>query len=59
MSDFVRHFARREIVATGLVHFNNKPQNYRAWKRSFENAIGGLDLTASEEMDLLSGLEKI
>ncbi|KAL3976954.1 C5a anaphylatoxin chemotactic receptor 1 [Sarotherodon galilaeus] len=48
VSDFIRYFARREIVATGLLQFNDKPQNFRAWKRSFENAI-----TASEEMDLM------
>ena len=53
ISEFVRYFARREIVATGLLQFNDKPQNYRAWKRSFENTVRGLDLTASEEMDLL------
>lgn len=53
VSDFIRYFARREIVATGLLQFNDKPQSFRAWKRSFENAISGLDLTASEEMDLM------
>nr|XP_024655484.1 uncharacterized protein LOC101465727 [Maylandia zebra] len=53
VSDFIRYFARREIVATGLLQFNDKPQNFRAWKRSFENAISGLYLTASEEMDLM------
>ncbi|XP_056273067.1 uncharacterized protein LOC130195510 [Pseudoliparis swirei] len=53
ISDFVRYFARRELVATGLLHFNDRPQNYRAWKRSFQNATKGLDLTPSEEMDLL------
>ena len=53
VNDFVRYLARRELVATGLLHFNDKPQNYRAWKRSFLNAISGLNLTPSEEMDLL------
>ncbi len=53
IGDFVRYFARREIVASGLLQFNDKPQSYRAWKCSFENAVRGLDLTASEEMDLL------
>lgn len=28
-------------------------ENYRAWRRTFLNAIAGLDLTASEEIDLL------
>ncbi|XP_060782945.1 uncharacterized protein LOC132890172 [Neoarius graeffei] len=53
ISDFVRYFARRELVATGLLQFSDKPQNYRAWKRSFQNATRGLNLTPSEEMDLL------
>lgn len=53
LSEFVRYFACREIVAMGLLQFNDKPQNYRAWKRSFEKTVRGLDLTASEEMDLL------
>lgn len=52
-NDFVRYLARRELVSTGLLQFNDKPQNYRAWKRSFLSATSGLDLTASEEMDLL------
>ena len=53
INDFVRYLARRELVATGLLHFNDKPQNYRAWKRSFLTAISGLTLEPSEEMDLL------
>lgn len=53
MNDFVRYLARRELVATGLLQFNVKPQSYRAWKRSFQNATSGLNLTPSEEMDLL------
>ncbi|XP_015230161.1 PREDICTED: uncharacterized protein LOC107084717 isoform X2 [Cyprinodon variegatus] len=53
MNDFVRYLARRELVATGLLQFNDKPQNYRAWKRSFKSATLALDLSPSEEMDLL------
>ena len=53
MTDFVRYVTRRELVAAGLVQFNDKPQTYRAWKRSFENATVGLNLSPSEEMDLL------
>nr|XP_054593164.1 uncharacterized protein LOC129160055 [Nothobranchius furzeri] len=53
MSDFVRYLARRELVATGLLQFNDKPQNYRAWKRSFLSATQDLNLSPSEEMDLL------
>ena len=53
VKDFVRYLARREIVATGLLQFNDRPENYRAWKRSFLTATDGLSLTPSEEMDLL------
>ena len=53
MNDFVRFLARRELVSTGLLQFNDKPQNYRAWKRSFLTVTCGLNLSASEEMDLL------
>ncbi|XP_034057918.1 uncharacterized protein LOC117536928 [Gymnodraco acuticeps] len=53
LNDFVRYFALHELVATGLLQFNEKPQNYRAWKRSFQTATRGLNLTPSEEMDLL------
>ena len=53
MSDFVRFFARRELVSSGLLQFSDQPENYRAWRASFLNAIQGLNLTDSEEMDLL------
>lgn len=53
MAHFVRFFARRELVSTGLLHFDDRPENYRAWRTSFFNAVRGLDLSPSEEMDLL------
>lgn len=53
MTDFVRFLARRELVTTGLIQFNDQPYSYKAWKRSFGNTVKGLDLTSSEEMDLL------
>lgn len=45
--------ARREIVSTGLLQFDDRPENYRSWKASFFTATRDLDLTAKEEMDLL------
>lgn len=53
MTDFVRYLARRELVTTGLIQFNDQPYSYKAWKRSFGNTVRGLDLTSSKEMDLL------
>ncbi|XP_073668774.1 uncharacterized protein [Paramisgurnus dabryanus] len=53
VSDLVRFMARREIVSTSLLAFNDCPENYSAWKASFLTAIRDLNLTAKEEMDLL------
>ncbi|XP_053086862.1 uncharacterized protein LOC128317648 [Pangasianodon hypophthalmus] len=53
INDFVRYLARRELVATGLLQFNDKPQNYRAWKCPFQTATTDLNLSPSEEMELL------
>nr|XP_049573427.1 uncharacterized protein LOC125966899 isoform X1 [Syngnathus scovelli] len=53
INDVVRYFARRKLVTTSMTQFNNKPASYRAWRLSFQNAVRGLNLTPSEEMDLL------
>lgn len=53
VSDLVRFMARREIVSTSLLAFDDRPENYSAWKASFLTAIRDLNLTAKEEMDLL------
>ncbi|XP_060787651.1 uncharacterized protein LOC132892997 isoform X2 [Neoarius graeffei] len=49
-----RYLARREIVSTGLKEFDDSPETYRAWRSSFLNAIYDLNLSASEELDLLT-----
>lgn len=54
ISDITRFLARRELLSGGLTRFSDKPGDYWAWKSTFENAINGLQLTASEELDLLS-----
>ncbi|XP_077369860.1 uncharacterized protein LOC144014155 [Festucalex cinctus] len=54
MSDITRYLVRRELVNSGLIKFNDRPENYWAWKSSFQNATGGLNLSASEELDLLT-----
>ncbi|XP_061136930.1 uncharacterized protein LOC133155543 [Syngnathus typhle] len=53
MADFARYLARRELVSTSLIKFDDQPCSYRAWKQSFLNAIKDLNLTPSEQMDLL------
>ncbi|XP_034076932.1 uncharacterized protein LOC117549272 [Gymnodraco acuticeps] len=52
--DLAKCLARNQLLTTGLSTFDDKPENYWAWKSSFKSAIAGLDLTAGEELDLLS-----
>ncbi|XP_041429818.1 uncharacterized protein LOC121397278 [Xenopus laevis] len=53
MSDLVRFMARQEIITKGLVQFDDLPENYRAWRASFRNAVTDLNLSYKEEIDLL------
>lgn len=54
MLDMAKYLARKELVSTGLSHFDGRPETYRAWKSSFRNTIRDLDFTAGEHLDLLS-----
>ncbi|KAI3374199.1 hypothetical protein L3Q82_006053 [Scortum barcoo] len=54
MSDIARYFVRQELVSSGLTQFNDRPENYWAWKSSYINATRELNLNASEELDLLT-----
>ena len=51
--DLVKCMARSQLVTTGLTAFDDKPENYWAWKSSFQSAIVGLDLSPREELDVL------
>ncbi|XP_077127869.1 uncharacterized protein LOC143783349 [Ranitomeya variabilis] len=52
-TEFARFFTRRELVAKGLMKFNDQAEGYRAWKASFQNVIRDLGLQHREEIDLL------
>lgn len=51
--DLAKYLARSQLVSSGFTRFNDRPDNYLAWKSSFLNTIKSLDLTAGEELDLL------
>ncbi|KAL1267084.1 hypothetical protein QQF64_002759 [Cirrhinus molitorella] len=51
--DLAKFLARNQLVTSGLNKFDDRPENYLAWKSSFLNAIKNLDLSAGEEFDLL------
>ena len=48
-----KHFARRDLVTTVLVKFDDPPDNYMSWKPSFRSAIDGVQLSAREKLDLI------
>ncbi|XP_040908610.1 uncharacterized protein LOC121191510 [Toxotes jaculatrix] len=52
--DFAKYLMRREMVSAGLLQFDDKPENYWAWKTSFLSATKDLNLSAREELDLLT-----
>ena len=52
--DLAKCLARNQLITTGRITFDERPENYWAWKSSFQSAIAGLDLTYREEIDLLS-----
>ncbi|XP_059809210.1 uncharacterized protein LOC132382772 [Hypanus sabinus] len=45
---------RRDLVTSGLYQFDDKPENYRAWYSTFTNAIDGVQLRATQELDLIA-----
>ena len=51
--DFATYLIRREMVSSGLTQFDDHPENYWAWKTSFQNITHDLNLTHREELDLL------
>lgn len=42
------------MVSAGLLQFDDKPENYWSWKASFLSSTKDLNLSAREELDLLT-----
>ncbi|XP_037528681.1 uncharacterized protein LOC119405929 [Rhipicephalus sanguineus] len=49
----LKFLCRKDLVSTGLMKFDDRPENFRAWKSSFKGVIRDVDLSAQEELDLL------
>lgn len=54
MKDLAKYLVRREMVRSGLLKFDDRLENYWAWKTSFQAVARDLNLTAREELDLLT-----
>ncbi|KAK5853507.1 hypothetical protein PBY51_014653 [Eleginops maclovinus] len=51
--DLAKYLMRREMVSSGLLHFDDRPEHFWSWKASFLSATQDLNLTPREELDLL------
>ena len=51
--DLAHYLMRREMVSSGLLAFDDFPENYWAWKTSFLAATRELNLSEQEELNLL------
>ena len=49
-----QYLARRDLVTSGLYQFDDKPENYRAWYSSFSSAASEVNLTATQQLDLMT-----
>jgi len=52
-TDLAKYLIRREMISSGLLRFDDHPENYWTWKESFHSCTVDLNLTAREELDLL------
>ncbi|KAM7281667.1 uncharacterized protein ISCGN_006482 [Ixodes scapularis] len=53
LSGVLKYLVRRDLVSTGLVKFDDHPENYRVWKATFKSMVQTLEVMANEELDLL------
>lgn len=49
-----QYLARRDLVTSGLYQFDDKPENFCAWQSSFIDVVAEVQLTASQELDLMT-----
>ena len=54
MTDLAKYLIWKEVVSSGLLKFDDRPENYWAWEASIANSTIDLNLSAREEMDLLT-----
>ncbi|XP_062422700.1 uncharacterized protein LOC119214058 [Pungitius pungitius] len=53
VTDLAKFLAKNQLVSSGLTRFDDLPEHYQAWRETFINTIENLEMSASEEMDLL------
>lgn len=53
ISDLAKFLIRSQLVTSGLSRFDDQPENYLSWKATFTSVLQGLDISATNEVDLL------
>lgn len=53
-SDLTKYLKWKEMISSGILRFDDWPENYWVWKASFLSAIQDFEVMAEEELDLLS-----
>ncbi|WP_435331412.1 hypothetical protein, partial [Klebsiella pneumoniae] len=53
MSDFTRYLLKKDLLLSRLSCFDDRPENFRTWKLSFQTVMSELQGNALEEIDLL------
>lgn len=52
-SDFTKFLLKKDLLLTRLTSFNNKPETYASWKKSFKKIMEELGVTPVQGTDLL------
>ncbi|XP_028407859.1 uncharacterized protein LOC114530488 [Dendronephthya gigantea] len=53
INPYIQFIARRELIANKLKKFDNNPQNYCTWRESFKTMIRGVNISPSEQLNLI------
>lgn len=51
--DLCKFLLKKDLALSRLSTFNDKPETYQSWKTSFKQVMKEMDVSPSEEMDLL------
>ncbi|XP_033733157.1 uncharacterized protein LOC117322392 [Pecten maximus] len=52
-NELTKFLMKRDLLLSRFTQFSDEPQRYTLWKNSFKNLIRELEVTATEELDLL------
>lgn len=52
-TDLMKYLVKKDLLLSRLTPFNDQPETFGVWQASFGKIMNELDVTASEELDLL------